>query len=155
MPRIDLLHMLGDVPEGPWAIFSLPHGDGTDLVSVVVPRTLWLLLTRRNPFSSEMAIMEKVGTAAIEREMQNGEVAGPVFVQRTDVKELWEESEDPWFLQLRRCGQCGQLVPPGEVSEGLSNALPPNSRGEIELLVLCPHCLVQTPHRLTPFGLVF
>jgi len=78
MPRIDLLHMLGDVPEGPWAIFSLPHGDGTEMVSVVVPRSLWVLLTRSDPFTSEIALMERVGTHALERALTRGEV-NPLF----------------------------------------------------------------------------
>jgi hypothetical protein len=156
LPRIDLLHLLGDAPEGPWAIFSLPHDDGTDLVSVIVPRSLWLSLTRAHPFDSEISLMETVGRAAVQRALQAGKVAEPLFVMAEDVLDRQEEGKAhalPWFRALRVCGQCGQDVPPGEVSEGLSNALPPDSRGYIELKVLCPTCQVQTPHRLTPWGI--
>ncbi len=153
MPRIDLLHMLGDAPEGPWAIFSLPGGDGTDMISAVVPRTLWLLLTRAHPFDSEISLMEKVGRAAIQRALDQGDRSGPVFVLRQDIGETLADEAIPWFRALRICGRCRQEVPPGEVSEGLSNALPPDSRGYIELRVLCPGCQVQTPHQLTPWGI--
>lgn len=153
LPRMDLLHLIGDAPEGPWAIFSLPEGDGTDMVSVIVPRSLWLLLTRVHPFDSEISLMEKVGRAALMRALQEHHVTDPIFVQRSDVGTLLPEDEIPWFRALRICSQCGQEVPPGEVSEGLSNALPPDSRGEIQLKVLCPDCQVQTDHRLTPWGI--
>lgn len=153
MPRIDLLHLLGDAPEGPWAIFSLPGGDGTDMVSVLVPRSLWLLLTRSHPFDSEISLMEKVGRSALERALDHGMVTGPVMVSQEDLGETVADVGMPWFRALRICGKCGQEVPPGEVSEGLSNALPPDSRGFIELKVLCPDCQVQTPHQLTPWGI--
>lgn len=153
MPRLDLLHFLGDAPEGPWAIFSLPEGDGTNMISVIVPRSLWLLITRAHPFDSEISLMERVGQTALKRAMDHGSADNPVLVHRTDVGALLVPEDRPWFRALRVCGQCGQDVPPGEVSEGLSNALPPNSRGEIELKVLCPRCQVQTPHRLTPWGI--
>lgn len=152
MPRIDLLHMLGDVPEGPWAIFSLPHGDGTEMVSVVVPRSLWVLLTRSDPFTSEIALMERVGTHALERALTRGEVNPPIFVQAQDIGTKLPVTEQ-WFDRLRQCGVCGQSVPAGEVLEGLANALPPDSRGEISLKVLCPDCQIQTDHRLTPWGI--
>ncbi len=153
LPRMDLLHLIGDAPEGPWAIFSLPEGDGTDMVSVIVPRSLWLLLTRAHPFDSEISLMEKVGQSALRRVSDEGLLEDPVFVNPRDIGDLLPHEEVPWFRALRRCGQCGQEVPPGEVSEGLSNALPPDSRGYIELKVLCPDCQVQTPHRLTPWGI--
>lgn len=149
--RIDLLHMLGDAPEGPWAIFSLPDGDGSAMVSVLVPRSLWMRLTRNDPFSSEIGILEAVGTRAIERRRALGEITGPVLVDAVDAGLV--ASSVPWYRLLRICGQCRQEVPPGEVLEGFSNALPPNSRGEIELKVLCPVCQIQTPHRMSPWEL--
>ncbi|PSR34389.1 MAG: hypothetical protein C7B46_05595 [Sulfobacillus benefaciens] len=149
---IDLLHMLGEAPEGPWAVFSLPDGDGTHMVSVIVPRSLWMKLTRLDPFSSEIAIMERIGIRAIERRRQAGPLLGPVLVELADVED--QAPGLPWYQVLRTCGQCGQMVPAGEVLEGLGNALPPNSRGEIELKVLCPTCQVQTPHCLTPWELL-
>ncbi|PSR23033.1 MAG: hypothetical protein C7B45_04460 [Sulfobacillus acidophilus] len=153
MPHIDLLHLLGDAPEGPWAIFSLPHDDGTDMVSVIVPRSLWLSVTRAHPFDSEISLMETVGRAAVQRALKAGKVGDPLFVMAEDVPEQNAANELPWFRALRVCGQCGQDVPAGEVSEGLSNALPPDSRGYIELKVLCPACQIQTPHRLTAWGI--
>ncbi|WP_338055132.1 hypothetical protein [Sulfobacillus harzensis] len=150
---MDLLHLIGDAPEGPWAIFSSPHGDGTDMISVIVPRSLWLLVTRAHPFDSEISLMEKVGRAALERALASGTFSDPVFAHRQDMGDLLPPASIPWFKALRICGQCGQEVPPGEVSEGLSNALPPDSRGQIDLKVLCPDCQVQTPHRLTPWGI--
>lgn len=155
MPHIELLHLLGDAPEGPWAIFSLPDGDGTDMVSVVVPRSLWLLVTRQNPFSSEISLMELVGEASIRRVMARGprDKNSPIWVQQDDIPGLIPSPEEPWFRSLRICGQCHQMVPPGEVSEGLSNALPPDSRGFIEIKVLCPECQIQTTHNLTPWGI--
>jgi len=155
MPRIDLLHVLGEAPEGPWAIFSLPDGDGTDMVSVIIPRSLWLLLTRAQPFSSEITLMEQVGTRLIERRLATGEpITGPLLAGREDVGGLLPPEDIPWFQVLRMCQTCGQTVPPGEVLEGLSNALPPDSRGHIEVKVLCPACQVQSTHRLTPWGMV-
>lgn len=149
--RIELLHMLGEAPEGPWAIFSLPDGDGSGMVSVLVPRSLWLRLTRRDPFSSDIAIMERVGIQAIERRRNIGPLVGPVLIELADV----DQSEAVlWYTALRVCQQCGKMVPPGEVLEGLGNALPPNSRGEIEIKVLCPTCQIQTPHRMTPWELL-
>lgn len=154
MPHIDLLHLLGDAPEGPWAIFSLPTGDGTDMVSVIVPRSLWLLLTKSHPFDSEISLMERVGRTAIERAYTTDiNPRGPIFAQDQDIGDLLLRSPVPWYRSLRICGVCGQEVPAGEVSEGLSNALPPDSRGQIELKVLCPTCQIQTPHRLTPWGI--
>jgi hypothetical protein len=150
--QIELLHMLGETPEGPWAIFSLPDDDGTHMVSVIVPRSLWMKLTRVDPFSSEIAIMERIGVRAIKRRRREGTLLGPVLVELIDVE--GQVARTPWYQVLRICGQCGQMVPAGEVLEGLSNALPPNSRGEIELKVLCPTCQVQTPHRLTPWELL-
>lgn len=149
--RIDLLHMLGDAPEGPWAVFSLPEGDGTAMVSVLVPRSLWMRLTRDDPFSSEIGMMEAVGTRAIQRRLEAGEIHGPILIDALDAG--LTEAPNPWYRVLRVCGKCGQEVPPGEVLEGLGNALPPNSRGEIELKVLCPVCQVQTPHRMSPWEL--
>ncbi|MDA8192845.1 MAG: hypothetical protein M0Z53_02430 [Thermaerobacter sp.] len=153
MAHIDLLHMLGDAPEGPWAVFSLPHGDGTGLVSVLVPRSLWLRLTRQDPFSSELAIMERVGAAAITRVLAAGPVRSPVLVERGDLADAVVEEDDRWDERLRTCETCQRPVPPGEVAEALSNALPPDSRGEIQLSVLCPRCQTQTRHRLTPWGI--
>lgn len=152
-PRIDLLHILGEVPEGRWAVFSLPVGDGSQMVSVIVPHTLWSLLSRQNPFSSDISLMEQVGTRAIERCLAEGSVVDPIAVQYADVDLPMPVRRD-WFHALRQCGGCHQLVPPGEVLEGLSNALPPDSRGEVEILVLCPPCQIQTHHRLSPYGLV-
>lgn len=151
--RMDLLHLIGEAPEGPWAIFSLPKGDGTDMVSVIVPRSLWLLITRTHPFDSEISLMEKVGQSALSRLLERGQLTDPVFAGREDAEDLLPLAERPWFRALRVCGRCGEEVPPGEVSEGLSNALPPDSRGYIELKVLCPACQVQTPHQLTPWGI--
>ncbi|MCY0878283.1 MAG: hypothetical protein OWU84_05025 [Firmicutes bacterium] len=153
MPGIDLLHLIGDAPEGPWAIFSLPEGDGTDMMSVIVPRSLWLQVTRARPFDSEISLMEEIGRRAIQRLLAVGNREGPAFVMREDVGEFLPRPERPWYETLRICGQCGNTVPAGEVSEGLSNALPPDSRGSIELKVLCPDCQVQTAHRLTPWGI--
>ncbi len=147
--RIDLLHMLGDAPEGPWAIFSLPEGDGTAMVSVLVPRSLWMRLTRDDPFSSEIGIMEALGVKAINRRRELGAIEGPIIVDARDAG--LPKAPEAWYQVLRVCGQCGQPVPPGEVLEGLGNALPPNSRGEIELKVLCPSCQIQTPHRMSPW----
>lgn len=153
MPRVDLLHVIGDAPEGPWAIFSLPTGDGTDMISVIVPRSLWVLVTKAHPFDSEISLMERLGQQAVDRVLRHGQLSDPVFIQREDLKDLMPLADLPWFRELRICSRCGNEVPPGEVSEGLSNALPPDSRGQIELLVLCPTCQVQTPHRLTPWGI--
>ncbi len=150
--RIDLLHILGEVPEGRWAIFSLPHGDGSQMVSVIVPHTLWTLMSRKNPFVSDVGLMEAIGEAAIQRNLGQGSLSDPVIAVAEDVQVEMAVDRD-WFFSLRRCSQCGQLVPAGEVLEGLSNALPPNSRGEVEILVLCPTCQIQTPHRLTPYGI--
>lgn len=155
MPRIDLLHALGDAPEGPWSVFSSPNGDGSDMVSVVVPKSLWQLVTKANPFSSEISLLEQLGQHAIERHLAKG-VEGlldPIYVSREDVGDLIPEASVPWYRALRICSVCHQEVPAGEVSEGLSNALPPDSRGEIQLKVLCPPCQVQTDHRLTPWGI--
>lgn len=154
MSRLDLLHHIGDAPEGPWAIFSLPTGDGTHMVSFMVPRSLWLLVTRAHPFDSEISLLERLGRAAIARRLGAGAmIDDPVMADREDVGALLPPDDVPWYRRLRICGQCHREVPPGEVSEGLSNALPPDSRGEIELQVLCPDCQVQTPHRLTPWGI--
>jgi hypothetical protein len=150
--RIDLLHILGDVSEGRWAIFSLPHGDGSQMVSVIIPHTLWSLVSRQNPFSSDIALMEQIGTAAISRRLDEGGLTDPVIACAEDVN-LPMAVDRQWFSSIRRCERCGQDVPPGEILEGLSNALLPNSRGEVEILVLCPPCQVQTKHRLTPYGI--
>lgn len=147
--RIDLLQMLGDAPEGPWAIFSLPEGDGTAMVSVLIPRSLWMRFTREDPFSSEIGIMEAVGRRAIQRRLTSGRMGGPIIVDADDAG--LTVPPKPWYRVLRICGKCGQEVPPGEVLEGLGNALPPNARGDIELKVLCPMCQVQTPHRMSPW----
>lgn len=150
---MDLLHLIGDAPEGPWAIFSLPQGNGTDMVSLIVPRSLWLLITRAHPFESEISLMEKIGQEALMRALEDGSVSDPILVGAQAVGDLLPQADQPWFRALRICGTCGQEVPPGEVSEGLSNALPPDSRGEIDLKVLCPSCQIQTLHRLTPWGI--
>jgi len=152
LSRMDLLHFIGDAPEGPWAIFSLPKGEGTGMISVIVPRSLWLLVTRAHPFESEISLMERLGQAALTRMLHRSVIEDPLFVAGRDIGDLLPVSEKPWFRTLRVCGTCGKDVPPGEVSEGLSNALPPDSRGHIELLILCPVCQVQTPHHLTPWG---
>ncbi|MCL4520547.1 MAG: hypothetical protein M1415_03005 [Firmicutes bacterium] len=150
--RIDLLHILGEVPEGRWAIFSLPHGDGTQMLSVVVPHTLWSLISRNQPFVSDVGLMEQVGTAAIRHRSQQGEISRPLVVTADDLN-IPIAANPEWFEELRRCQKCGQNVPPGEILEGLSNAVPPDGRGEVEILVLCPPCQFQSHHRLTPYGI--
>jgi hypothetical protein len=97
--------------------------------------------------------LERIGRSAIERALAEGRRDDPILADSHDAEELYQRPELPWFKALRICGQCGQEVPPGEVSEGLSNALPPDSRGRIDLKVLCPTCQVQTPHQLTPWGI--
>ncbi len=150
--RIDLLHILGEVPEGRWALFSLPHDDGSEMVSVVIPHTLWALVSRQHPFVSDLGLMEQVGGQALHRRIAQDRLTRPVMVTAEDI-DLPLPVEPKWFSVLSRCGTCGQPVPPGEVLEGISNALPPDSRGEVEILVLCPRCQLQTPHRLTPYGI--
>lgn len=146
---IDLLHILGEVPEGRWAIFSLPDNH---MLSVIVPHGLWSLLSRKHPFLSDVGLMEQVGGGAIERRLKKAtELTQPVVVLPEDV-DLAMAVEPDWFSVLRRCRQCRKDVPSGEVLEGLSNALPPDSRGEVEILVLCPSCQIQTPHRLSAYG---
>jgi len=147
----ELLHYVGEAPEGPWAIFTEPGGKGYRLVSVVIPRTLWMYLTRRDPFSSEMQIIEAVGRTAIEAAHARGPLPAALWVSPEDIGEPMPEYQSPWEA-MSRCGRCHQVVPSGEVAEGIKNALPPNTRGDTEVLVLCPVCLVQTPFVLTPFG---
>lgn len=147
----ELLHYVGEAPEGPWAIFTEPGGVGYRLVSVVIPRTLWMYLTRRDPFSSEMQIIESVGRAAIDAARARGPLPAALWVSPEDIGERMAEYQSPWEA-MSRCGRCHQVVPSGEVAEGIKNALPPNTRGDTEVLVLCPVCLVQTPFVLTPFG---
>ena len=148
----DLLHYAGEAPEGPWAIFSEPGGAGYRLISVLVPRTLWMTITRRDPFTSEIQLLETVGRKAIDSIRQrDGDLPAAIWVTPELIGEALPKWGEPWGT-LSRCGQCGQTVPSGEVAEGLKNALPPNARGETEVLVLCPVCLVQTPFVLTPFG---
>lgn len=149
--KAELLHYVGEAPEGPWAIFAEPGGAGHRLVSVIVPRTLWMYLTRRDPFSSEIQILESVGVRAIRAVRRWGPLPPAIWVSPELIGEPMPEYRPPWET-LSRCGQCGQTVPSGEVAEGLKNALPPNTRGDTEVLVLCPVCLVQTPFTITPFG---
>ncbi len=151
-PGIDLLHIVGEVPEGRWAIFSLPHGDGSEMISVVIPHTLWALTSRQHPFLSDLGLMEQMGRQALQHRIAEGRLAQPVMVGAEDVG-LALPVEPKWFAGLSVCGTCSNSVPPGEVLEGIANALPPDSRGEVEILVLCPRCQVQTPHRLTPYGI--
>lgn len=146
----ELLHYVGEAPEGPWAIFSEPGG-GHQLVSVVFPRTLWMHLTRRDPFTSEMQLLETLGRRAIAAARAQGPLPAALWVSPEAIGEAMAEYTPPWDT-LSRCGRCHQVVPSGEVAEGIKNALPPNTRGETEVLVLCPTCLVQTPFVLTPFG---
>ena len=146
----ELLHYVGEAPEGPWAIFSEPGG-GHQLVSVVFPRTLWMHLTRRDPFTSEMQLLETLGRRAIQAARAQGPLPAALWVSPDAIGEAMAEYTSPWDT-LSRCGQCHQVVPSGEVAEGIKNALPPNTRGDTEVLVLCPACLVQTPFVLTPFG---
>ncbi len=153
MSEIDLLHVIGDAPEGPWSVFSLPTGDGTEMVSVVIPRSLWVQITRQDPFTAEISLMEKVGRTAIERHLAHKYLPSTVLVEPRDIAQAQWGAQEPWYRVLQRCGQCHQLVPHGEVLEGLANALPPDSRGEIDVSVLCPVCQIQTEHRLTPWGI--
>lgn len=143
--------MLGEVPEGQWAVFSLP--DGVGMISVVVPQTIWRALTRSDPFSSEIALMTKVGLCALERCQKEGRLLDPVWVEAIDLPMSAPVAGAGWYSTLGRCGQCQRMVPTGEVLEGLANALPPDSRGEVEIQVLCPDCGVQTGHRLSPWGI--
>jgi hypothetical protein len=147
----DLLHYVGEAPEGPWAIFSEPGGAGYRLISVIVPRTLWMAITRRDPFSSEIQILERIGTQAIEAVRAQGELPAAIWVTPSLIGESFPAYGEPWAT-LSVCGRCSQVVPSGEVAEGLKNALPPNTRGDTEVLVLCPVCQVQTRFELTPFG---
>ncbi|MCL5012587.1 MAG: hypothetical protein M1493_01145 [Firmicutes bacterium] len=156
MPEQDaqLLHVIGDAPEGPWSVFSVPLGDGTGMASVIFPRSLWIEISRRDPFSSDISIMERIGRQAISRRLERHESVYTVIVQAEDIPDIRTESHEPWYMTLRRCGKCQQTVPHGEVLEGLSNALPPDSRGQITVEVLCPSCMVQTRHRLNPWGVL-
>lgn len=147
---MDLLHMIGETPEGQWAVFSGPTAE-PGMVSVVVPKRLWLWLSQFDPFSSPLALMEGVGRRALQRVAQQGPWQGPIWVEARDMPMIPAEAD--WYAVLRQCSSCGLSVPSGEVLEGLANALPPDSRGEIEVLVLCPPCGVQTSHRLTAWGI--
>ncbi len=149
-----LLHVIGDAPEGPWSVFSVPIGDGSGMSSVIIPRSLWLEMSRRDPFSSDIAIIERVGRKAIARRLKENKSVDTVIVQPEDVPDLGTKSQEPWYMTLRQCGQCHEMVPHGEVLEALSNALPPDSRGWITVEVLCPSCMVQTPHRLNAWGVL-
>ncbi|WP_053960138.1 hypothetical protein [Sulfobacillus thermosulfidooxidans] len=156
MPELEpqLLHVIGDAPEGPWSVFSLPTGDYTAMVSVIIPRSLWLELSQRDPFSSDLSLIERIGRMAILHRLQHSESLETIVVDPSDIQELWQDAEEPWYMTLRRCGQCQQMVPHGEVLEALANALPPNSRGQITVEVLCPSCMVQTSHVLNPWGVI-
>jgi hypothetical protein len=149
----ELLHYLGEAPEGPWAIFSEPAGQGYGLISVLVPRSLWMQLTRRDPFSSELQILERIGSRAIAWMRARGPVPPAVWVT-PEMLEAPIGGYGPLWETLSVCARCGQTVPSGEVAEGLKNALPPNTRGDTEVLVLCPPCGVQTRFVVTPFGAV-
>jgi hypothetical protein len=151
MAEPELLHYLGEAPEGPWALFSEPSAGGYDLISVLIPRTLWMQLTRQDPFSSEIQILERVGTRAIAWMRERGALPRAIWVAPEMLEDPAPEYGPLWDV-LSVCGQCGQTVASGEVAEGLKNALPPNTRGETEVLVLCPACNVQTPFMVTPFG---
>lgn len=151
MSEAQLLHYIGEAPEGPWAIFSEPGGQSHRLISVLIPRTLWMHLTRRDPFSSEISLLEAVGRRAINLAHQAGPLPGAIWVTPEMLEDRVGGYENPWDT-LSICGRCGQVVPSGEVLEGIKNALPPNTRGDTEVLVLCPRCNVQTAFILTPFG---
>ena len=153
MDDIELLHVIGDAPEGPWSIFSVRLGDRSAMVSVVIPRSLWVQVTRQDPFSAEITLMEKIGRDAIAKRRDRGDLQGTVVVEAGDIPSAWPDPAEPWPVTLRRCGACGQMVPAGEVLEGLANALPPDSRGEVEVSVLCPTCMLSTVHHLTPWGI--
>lgn len=144
--------MLGETPEGQWALFSSPEGDGSEMISVVVPHGLWRQLTKADPFTSQVALMTQAGTAALKRLQGQNRLQSPVWVEASDLP-VKLPVDPQWYPKLRQCGRCGRLVPPGEVLEGFSNAMPPDSRGEVEIRVLCPDCKVQTSHRLTPWGI--
>ncbi|WP_020375634.1 hypothetical protein [Sulfobacillus thermosulfidooxidans] len=156
MPELEpqLLHVIGDAPEGPWSVFSLPTGDHTAMVSVIIPRSLWLEISRRDPFSSDLSLIERIGRMAILHRLQQTGELETIVVDTDDIQELWNKPDEPWYMTLRRCGQCHEMVPHGEVLEALANALPPNSRGQITVEVLCPACMVQTSHVLNPWGVV-
>lgn len=150
----DLLHYVGEAPEGPWAIFSEPGGTGHRLVSVIFPRTLWMMITRGDPFSSEVRLLEDLGRKAIDRCLQDG-CLPPTIWATPELLDLDPATEGDWrppWETLSICGQCHQQVPSGEVLEGIKNALPPNTRGDTEVLVLCPVCQRQTPFVMSPFG---
>jgi hypothetical protein len=151
----ELLHYIGESPDGPWAIFTEPGGTGWRLISVVVPRTLWMALGRRDPFASDIQRLERIGRQALQYvRAKEGRVPATVWVTPDMVAEaeaVLKEYGAPWET-LSRCLRCGQTVPSGEVAEGLKNALPPDTRGDTEVLVLCPACLVQSRFVLTPFG---
>jgi hypothetical protein len=148
-----LLHYLGEAPEGPWAIFSEPVGNGYGLISVLVPRSLWMQLTRREPFSSELQILERNGMRAIEWARERGPLPRAIWVTPEMLEQPVQGYSAPWDT-MSVCGRCQKTVPSGEVAEGIKNALPPNTRGDTEVLVLCPDCNVQTHFVLTPFGAV-
>lgn len=152
---IELLHILGTAPEGAWGIFSLTEENGdTTMISVVIPQTLWQAAIRRHPFSSEVALMELYGERAITRVLDREDTyRGTIVVTPDDVSDVkWQSAK--WDATLRVCAQCRQAVPRGEVLEGIANALPPDPQGFVEILVLCPDCQVQTPHRLAVWGLL-
>jgi hypothetical protein len=150
----ELLHYLGEAPEGPWAIFSEPVGQGYGLINVLFPRTLWMHLTRQDPFTSEINILERTGVRAIAWVRERGPVPRAIWVTPEMLGDAPIQGYGSPWETLSQCGRCQKTVPSGEVAEGLKNALPPNTRGDTEVLVLCPGCNVQTPFLLTPFGAV-
>ncbi|MCY0907989.1 MAG: hypothetical protein OWR62_06370 [Sulfobacillus thermotolerans] len=151
--QIDLLHVIGDAPEGPWSVFSVSRGEDTVLMSMIIPRSLWMQMTRHDPFSSEITLMEKIGQVAITKRLAQGQTGQSIIITPEDIPGVWPAAEEPWDVTLRRCPTCQQLVPAGELLEGLANALPPDSRGEIEVRVLCPQCMTSNIFRLAPWGI--
>jgi hypothetical protein len=153
---LELLHVMGEVPEGVWAIFSTPQDDGRGMTSVLIPHTLWRWMTALDPFTSEQAWVERVGQKAVARTWGHGRDLPLVVVEVEDVVAAWS-GPTPWQMRwgeaIRVCGGCGQTVPAGEVLEGMKNAMPPDDRGAVSVTVLCPFCQTATTHRLTPFGI--
>ncbi|MBX5466998.1 MAG: hypothetical protein K6U14_05825 [Firmicutes bacterium] len=146
---MELLHILGEVPEGLWAVFSTPEDAGRGMASVVVPKSLWRWMTAHDPFTSEVTWVDRVGRAALARHLARGTIPALVWVEAQDLGGPWETA---WGAVLRTCGQCGQPVPAGEVLEGMKNAMPPDEGGTVTVSVFCPACSARTAHRLSPYG---
>ncbi|MCY0886521.1 MAG: hypothetical protein OWV35_11715 [Firmicutes bacterium] len=150
MDGVELVASPGETPEGLWGWFSHPR---RGLLSVLVPRTLWRLAGRRDPFTSPPRLLEELGRRALARAAVAGDVSDPVVVTAADLP--GGSPFDPaWAAQLHRCPHCGAALPPGEVAEGLQNALAPDEAGETEVRVFCPACRQTGRFRLSPWGLV-